>query len=149
MLLQRLSQLEQIQTGNSKAGIDVNANASDLDGHNNSNSSNNKTPTRWSEKYCSTKEMQEILNTKTDEVDLDRYKQMIYKLIAYISKKQNLIFNQVLHNNYTQFTRIYGFDLNTLKAETKSKSALDAIYYTPLAREIFFNMLCTNTSTIH
>lgn len=102
---------------------------------------------QWQNNHCSDKEMEVIINTDLSQnIPRDDYKKMIYKLTSYISKKQNLIFNQILHNNYNQFSKVYGQDINTLKKVTRNSSALDAIYDSPGLREIFFNMMCTNAS---
>lgn len=93
---------------------------------------------------CSEKEMQQIVNSKVSEDTEDAYKKKTYKLINYISKKQNLIFNQVMHNNYSQFEKVYGCNINMLKAESKTANSISAIYDNPLYREIFFNMLSDN-----
>ena len=93
---------------------------------------------------CSEKEMHQIVNSKVSEDTEDAYKKKTYKLINYISKKQNLIFNQVMHNNYSQFEKVYGCNINMLKAESKTANSISAIYDNPLYREIFFNMLSDN-----
>lgn len=88
--------------------------------------------------------MHQIVNSKVSEDTEDAYKKKTYKLINYISKKQNLIFNQVMHNNYSQFEKVYGCNINMLKAESKTANSISAIYDNPLYREIFFNMLSDN-----
>lgn len=98
---------------------------------------------------CSEKEMKSITETTVDKDTEESYKKKIYKLINYISKKSNLTINQVMHNNYTQFYKIYGFNLNLLKAESKAANNLEAIYTNELCREIFFNMVSDNALKIN
>ena len=92
--------------------------------------------------YCTEKEVKTIARTNTSRDSAETFKSKIYKLTSFISKKNNLIFNQVMYNNYNQFARTYGVNYNCLKKETKTTSTLDAIYENPLYREIFFNMVC-------
>lgn len=79
-------------------------------------------------------------NTQTDS--FEGYKQKIYKLVTFISKKKNLIFNQIMHDCYKKFLRVYGIDCTQLKKETKAAGPLQAVYGNELYREIFFNMVC-------
>lgn len=101
------------------------------------------TATIWNNR-CSEKEMRQIVNSEVAEDTEEAYKKKIYKLINYISNKQNLIFNQVMHNNYSQFEKVYGCNINMLKAESKTANNISAIYDNPLYRDIFFNMLSDN-----
>lgn len=79
-------------------------------------------------------------NTQTDS--FEGYKQKIYKLVTFISKKKNLIFNQIMHDCYKKFLKVYGIDCTQLKKETKAEGPLQAVYGNELYREIFFNMVC-------
>ena len=80
---------------------------------------------------------------------IEEFKNKIYKLAAYISRKKNIIFNQTMHDSYKNFERVYGFNIKTIKAETNIKSTLEAIYVNEMTREIFFNMFCTNASNLN
>lgn len=96
--------------------------------------------------HCTEKEMKSIIKGNVQRDTLEVYKTKIYKLTYYISRKTNLIFNQVMHDNYNQFARKYGFDYGKLKKETNTKTALDAIYENLMCRTIFFNMVCQTAS---
>lgn len=96
---------------------------------------------------CSDKEMQAIINGDCKEDNYESYKGKIYKLAAYMSRKKNLIFNQIMHDNYEKFKVVYGINLNELKKDTKTSSSLEAIYTNELTREIFFNMVCSKASS--
>lgn len=96
--------------------------------------------------HCTEKEMKSIIKGNAQRDTLEVYKTKIYKLTYYISKRTNLIFNQVMHDNYNQFARKYGFDYGKLKKETNTKTALDAIYENLMCRTIFFNMVCQTAS---
>lgn len=96
---------------------------------------------------CSDKEMQTIINGDCKEDNYETYKGKIYKLAAYLSRKKNLIFNQIMHDNYEKFKVVYGINLNELKKDTKTSSSLEAIYTNELTRELFFNMVCDKASS--
>jgi transcriptional regulator with XRE-family HTH domain len=96
---------------------------------------------------CSDKEMQTIINGDCKEDNYETYKGKIYKLAAYMSRKKNLIFNQIMHDNYEKFKVVYGINLNELKKDTKTSSSLEAIYTNELTRELFFNMVCDKASS--
>lgn len=96
---------------------------------------------------CSDKEMQTIVNGDCKEDNYETYKGKIYKLAAYLSRKKNLIFNQIMHDNYEKFKVVYGINLNELKKDTKTSSSLEAIYTNELTRELFFNMVCDKASS--
>lgn len=83
-------------------------------------------------------------NTQTDS--FEEYKQKIYKLVTFISKKKDLIFNQIMHDCYKKFLRVYGIDCTQLKKEIKAAGPLQAVYENELYREIFFNMVCDMAS---
>ena len=95
---------------------------------------------------CTDSEMENIIHTNADDGDFNSYKGRVYKLIAYISRKKNLTFNQIMHDTYKQFTKIYGLDGNELKKESNAGSAIEGIYNNGISKEIFFNMVCTNAS---
>lgn len=95
---------------------------------------------------CTDSEMENIIHTNADDGDFDSYKGRVYKLIAYISRKKNLTFNQIMHDTYKQFTKVYGLDGNELKKETNAGSTIEGIYNNGISKEIFFNMVCTNAS---
>lgn len=105
-----------------------------------------KSVTLWGNNHCSEKELKEIVNSAIISDDCNTYKQKIYKIINYISKKKHLTFNQILHDNYNQFSRVYGFNYDELKKESGANTTLDAVYENPLCREIFFNMVCKNAT---
>lgn len=96
---------------------------------------------------CSDKEMQAIINGDCKEDNYESYKGKIYKLAAYMSRKKNLIFNQIMHDNYEKFKVVYGINLNELKKDTNTSSSLEAIYTNELTREIFFDMVCSKASS--
>ena len=109
----------------------------------------NKTYSRYNI-VCSEKEMLEIIKGNSSDIDsFEEFKNKIYKLAAYISRKKNVIFNQTMHDSYKNFERVYGFNIKTIKAETNIKSTLEAIYVNEMTREIFFNMFCTNASNLN
>lgn len=95
---------------------------------------------------CTDSEMENIIHTNADDGDFDLYKERVYKLIAYISRKKNLTFNQIMHDTYKQFNKIYGLDGNELKKESNAGSTIEGIYNNGISKEIFFNMVCTNAS---
>lgn len=105
-----------------------------------------KSVTLWGNNHCSEKELQEIVNSAIASDDCNAYKQKIYKMINYISKKKHLTFNQILHDNYSQFSKVYGFNYDELKKESGVSATLDAVYENSLCREIFFNMVCKNAT---
>lgn len=117
---------------------------------NNVNNDNNSihTATIWENNRCSDKEMDNIVNSTIVHDTSDDYKRKIYKLVSYISRKKNLIFNQILHDSYTQFTNTYGINPNELRKEAKLSNTIDAIYNHPLAKDIFFNMMCSNATNV-
>lgn len=98
--------------------------------------------TVWGNNTCTDKELGDITSSNVSEDDYDQYKKKIYKLIAYVAKKKNLIFNQILHDNYNKFSRIYGFDLDSLKKNANVNTVIEGIYSDAVCREIFFNMVC-------
>lgn len=106
--------------------------------------SNNST--LWGNNTCSEAEMKEIIKSEVKNCTVKDYKDKIYKLAAYMAKKENNISNAVLSKSYSQFTRIYGITIDSLKQETGMNGTIDAIYANPLSREIYFNMMCTNAS---
>lgn len=106
--------------------------------------SNNST--LWGNNTCSEAEMKEIIKSEVKNCTVKDYKDKVYKLAAYIAKKENSISNAVLSKSYSQFTRIYGITIDSLKQETGMNGTVDAIYANPLSREIYFNMMCTNAS---
>lgn len=108
--------------------------------------SNNST--LWGNNTCSEAEMKEIIKSEVKNCTVKDYKDKIYKLAAYMAKKENSISNAVLSKSYSQFTRIYGITIDSLKQETGMNGTVDAIYANPLSREIYFNMMCTNASTM-
>lgn len=108
--------------------------------------SNNST--LWGNNTCSEAEMKEIIKSEVKNCTVKEYKDKIYKLAAYMAKKENNISNAVLSKSYSQFTRIYGITIDSLKQETGMNGTIDAIYANPLSREIYFNMMCTNASTM-
>jgi transcriptional regulator with XRE-family HTH domain len=117
--------------------------------NNNSLIHSNKTYSRYNI-VCSEKEMLEIIKGNSSDIDsFEEFKNKIYKLAAYISRKKNIIFNQTMHDSYKNFERVYGFNIKTIKAETNIKSTLEAIYVNEMTREIFFNMFCTNASNLN
>ena len=117
--------------------------------NNNSLIHSNKTYSRYNI-VCSEKEMLEIIKGNSSDIDsFEEFKNKIYKLAAYISRKKNIIFNQTMHDSYKNFERVYGFNIKTIKAETNIKSTLEAVYVNEMTREIFFNMFCTNASNLN
>ena len=102
--------------------------------------------TLWGNNTCSEAEMKEIIKSEVKNCTVKDYKDKVYKLAAYIAKKENSISNAVLSKSYSQFTRIYGITIDSLKQETGMNGTVDAIYANPLSREIYFNMMCTNAS---
>lgn len=102
--------------------------------------------TLWGNNTCSEAEMKEIIKSEVKNCTVKEYKDKIYKLAAYMAKKENSISNAVLSKSYTQFTKIYGLAPDALKKETGMTCTIDAIYANPLSREIYFNMMCTNAS---
>ena len=102
--------------------------------------------TLWGNNTCSEAEMEEIIKSEVKNCTVKEYKDKIYKLAAYMAKKENSISNAVLSKSYTQFTKIYGLAPDALKKETGMTCTIDAIYANPLSREIYFNMMCTNAS---
>ncbi len=104
--------------------------------------------TLWGNNTCSETEMKEIIKSEIKNCTIKDYKDKVYKLAAYIAKKENSISNAVLSKSYSQFTRIYGITVDSLKQETGMNGTIDAIYANPLSREIYFNMMCTNASTM-
>lgn len=104
--------------------------------------------TLWGNNTCSEAEMKEIIKSEVKNCTVKDYKDKIYKLAAYIAKKENSISNAVLSKSYSQFTRIYGITIDSLKQETGMNGTVDAIYANSLSREIYFNMMCTNASTM-
>lgn len=95
---------------------------------------------------CTDSEMENIIHTNADDGDFNSYKGRVYKLIAYISRKKNLTFNQIMHDTYKQFTKVYGLDGNELKKESNAESTIEGIYNNGISKELFFNMVCTNAS---
>jgi hypothetical protein len=77
----------------------------------------------------------------------DDYKAKIFALVKFTANKKNLIFNQILHDEYEKLTKVYGFNLDELKKSSNTKIAMEAIYENPLCREIFYNSLITEAST--
>lgn len=114
----------------------------------NSNNNSIHTATIWENNRCSDKEMNNIVNSTTVHDTSDDYKRKIYKLVSYISRKKNLIFNQILHDSYSQFTNTYGINPNELRKEAKLSNTIDAIYNHPLAKDIFFNMMRSNATNV-
>lgn len=104
--------------------------------------------TLWGNNTCSEAEMKEIIKSEVKNCTVKEYKDKIYKLAAYMAKKENSISNAILSKSYTQFTKIYGLAPDALKKETGMTCTIDAIYANPLSREIYFNMMCTNASTM-
>ena len=102
--------------------------------------------TLWGNNTCSEAEMKEIIKSEVKNCTVKEYKDKIYKLAAYMAKKENSISNAILSKSYTQFTKIYGLAPDALKKETGMTCTIDAIYANPLSREIYFNMMCTNAS---
>lgn len=102
--------------------------------------------TLWGNNTCSETEMKEIIKSEVKNCTVKEYKDKIYKLAAYMAKKENSISNAILSKSYTQFTKIYGLAPDALKKETGMTCTIDAIYANPLSREIYFNMMCTNAS---
>ena len=89
--------------------------------NNNSLIHSNKTYSRYNI-VCSEKEMLEIIKGNSSDIDsFEEFKNKIYKLAAYISRKKNIIFNQTMHDSYKNFERVYGFNIKTIKAETNIK----------------------------
>ena len=117
---------------------------------NNVNNDNNSihTATIWENNRCSDKEMDNIVNSTIVHDTSDDYKRKIYKLVSYISRKKILFLNQFLHDSYTQFTNTYGINPNELRKEAKLSNTIDAIYNHPLAKDIFFNMMCSNATNV-
>lgn len=101
-----------------------------------------KTAPIYTARYCSDKEFEQILHSTVTDDDLSTYKDKIYKLAGYKSKRMNIPVNNIMHDAYVQFTKIYGFNFSDLKAQTNQKETLDALYSNDLCREIFFNMMC-------
>lgn len=82
---------------------------------------------------------------KTD--DFLTYKSKVQKLISYIGKKKNLVYNQIAHDLYKQFESVYGMSLTLMRKDyTKETNVLNVIYDEPVAREVFFNMIATEAS---
>ena len=104
--------------------------------------------TLWGNNTCSEAEMKEIIKSEVKNCTVKEYKDKIYKLAAYMAKKENSISNAILSKSYTQFTKIYGLAPDALKKETGMTCTIDAIYANPLSREIYFNMMCTNASHV-
>lgn len=125
-----------------KTNVEKQAFAENKEQQNNQATSITKVAAVPGNNYCTEKEAKTIAKTNTSRDSAETFKSKIYKLTSFISKKNNLIFNQVMYNNYNQFARTYGVNYNCLKKETKATSTLDAIYENPLYREIFFNMVC-------
>ena len=78
---------------------------------------------------------------------LETYRTKIQKLLFYIAKKQNLVYNQVAHNFYKEFEKVYGMSLNMMrKGYTKDTSTIEIIYNDKATREIFYNVIATEAS---
>ena len=84
-------------------------------------------------------------DSKSD--DYSTYKDKVQKLLAYIGKRKNLVYNQVAHNFYKDFERIYGMSLTAMrKGYTKDTNTIKIIYDDKATREIFFNIVATEAS---
>ena len=75
------------------------------------------------------------------------YKDKVQKLLAFIGKRSNLVYNQVARNFYLEFEKVYGMSLNSMKkGYSKDTNTLKIIYDDPATREIFFNIVATEAS---
>ena len=79
--------------------------------------------------------------------DYSTYKDKIQKLLAYIGKRKNLVYNQVAHDFYKTFERVYGMSLMSMKkGYSKDVNTINIIYDDKATREIFFNIVATEAS---
>ena len=94
--------------------------------------SNNST--LWGNNTCSEAEMKEIIKSEVKNCTVKDYKDKIYKLAAYMAKKENNISNAVLSKSYSRFTRIYGITIDSLKQETGMNGSGQMQQIHPLSR---------------
>lgn len=79
--------------------------------------------------------------------DYPAYKDKVQKLLAYIGRRKNLVYNQVAHNFYKDFERIYGMSLACMKkGYSKDVNTLFIIYNDKATKEIFYNIVATEAS---
>lgn len=99
-------------------------------------------------KNLSNEDVIEMCKTGCKDNGFPTYKDKITKLITYISKKKNLIYNQVAYDFYKNFEKVYGMSLSSITKASKDKTTnvIEAIYDEPVAREIFFNIIATEAS---
>lgn len=102
--------------------------------------------TCWNNNTCTESELNEIIKSEVKNCTVKEYKDKIYKIAAYMAKKENSVSTAILSKSYSQLRRVYGLSPETLKQETGINNTLDAIYANTLSREIFFNMMCKNAS---